>query len=186
MVLNLYSIACWAMDYTDGKMETYTDFRREAEKIADAHGIDHSLLPKDSYAEDGHWVSVQGMRCLYFYGERGEETVTYCDNFESLLYQTFKDLTGNEAFDFAVKNRIKGKDYNRIRIPRHVESMMTISVEWGNRLQTEYNELLQENPFDDILTQRLELMSELFDQGMSLEEISALAEKEFPYPETDE
>lgn len=163
-------------------METYADFRREAEKIADAHGIDHSLLPKDSYVEEGHWVSVEGMRCLYFYGERGTENVTYCDNFASLLYQTFKDLTGNEAFRFSVDNRIKGKDYNRIRIPRHVAAMKAIDPKWGERLQAEYDEALQSYPYDDIGAKRAELFYELFEQGLSEEEINAHIEREFPYP----
>lgn len=85
--------------------------------------------------------------------ERGHETSRRnTHSIDELLYWIFKSAAYVRAWSYELQNRIENTDSRRIVFPKALEEIGKISSDWRDRLHSEQQKVLDENPFFDRLS----------------------------------
>lgn len=97
-------------------------------------------------------IESDGTAFAYVITERGEEyernTTTHEDD---ILYWLARDLTRAMATQFESAHRKPNVDSRRMFFQKHLELLGTIDHGWQNRLQAEYEIVLEKHPFRDTI-----------------------------------
>ena len=83
--------------------------------------------------------------------ERGSEyrrRETY--SLDELLYWIFADQTFWQAVDYELEHRHRKNDVRMIIFPKQIELLEKLSPKWAKRCEREQQEILRENPFNDV------------------------------------
>ena len=104
-----------------------------------------------------------GMSGKYvFFNDKGYYLDTVGDRggfYEQKYFKTFEELSFDLCWDFcsvistkyASKNRVRGQDWRRIMFAKRVQLLAKVDEQFGRAGQEKINEILQGNPYDDVL-----------------------------------
>ncbi len=95
-------------------------------------------------------IESDGIQFAYVTTERGDEYERkYTTNEDDILYWLVCELTGKMASRFELTHRILNQDSRRMLFEKHIELLGRVHPEWRNRLQSEYQAILAQHPFQD-------------------------------------
>jgi hypothetical protein len=95
-------------------------------------------------------VEIIGDKYHYVVCERGSELERKSTTDEDeLLYWLISDEVHEVAGNFALKHRIKGQDFRRLRFAKEIKLMKKISAEWAGRKADDIQKILAVAPYDD-------------------------------------
>jgi len=148
---------------------TITELQATIQSLAQKIEAPATTLPAFSSVDNHPYVEIDGSGQLYFmFKERGEEKERkVTSDPDTLLYWVFSSITFSMALDHSRKNKIKGQDNRRISFKKQIELLTTLNNAWGATRQTEQQEILRTNPFDDFAEKRASFTAALREQGIA-------------------
>ena len=117
----------------------------------------------------------------YVISERGNEYERkLTSDLNDLLYWIFASVTFSMACDYELKNRIEDKDCRRIMFQKQEQLLGLLNKDWEEKEKKEHQNILNNNPFDDLAGLRATYCGELRTKGLSESEIDKLAYEKYP------
>lgn len=68
---------------------------------------------------------------------------------EEVLWIILNEILFQVALDYAIQNRIPGKDFRRKLFEKEIELFSKFGVNFGRRKDEEINEILKRRPYND-------------------------------------
>jgi len=100
-------------------------------------------------------IESDGNVFAYVVTERGEEYERKTTiNDDDVLYWLVSDLTREMASKFELAHRNPNADSRRMLFQKHMELLGTVDQGWQTRKQTEYETVLEQNPFRDTMDEQ--------------------------------
>ena len=87
----------------------------------------------------------------YVNWERGiEHERRTTEELDELLYWLMADITHNMASDYELNHRVPKQDFRRLLFETQLNLLKKINADFHNRMEEEINEILINNPYQDI------------------------------------
>ena len=87
----------------------------------------------------------------YIVMERGQEQEHHSsEDLEEILYYVFETITSSLAEKYAMKNRVKGKDFRRLFFEKQLELLGIIDKGYQKKLEEELILVLERAPYKDL------------------------------------
>jgi hypothetical protein len=141
-------------------MKSLAEIENDVLQLAVQIGAYATILPTYGKTTDGArpHIEVDSRGYHYVVVERGEELRrTTTREYDDLLYNIFVDVTFNLASNYELANRIEDQDCRRIGFDHQIKLLSIISVNWAARESKEHDTILQQHPFDDAGSLRVQL-----------------------------
>jgi hypothetical protein len=168
---------------------TLQEVRRRVTDLADRIGVSGNDLPTFGYSEDfgRPHLEVNERGIHYVVVERGSElTRVTSHDAEEILWHVFQSVTFSLACDYELAHRDERKDCRRLIFAHQQQLLEVLSPEWGRRQALYHQATLDEYPFDDDSSARVELSVKLCNSGYSKDEAWQQACERYPLPKGGE
>jgi hypothetical protein len=166
---------------------TLSEIKAKVDQLAERIGASGYVLPTYGRTDDCARPHIEtDSRCYYYViVERGQELERIATNdVDELLYHVFGNITFSLACKFELTHRRENWDCRRLIFKHQVELLSTLSPQWGERKTQEQEKILQQHPYDDDASTRVNLTKEYRDQGYSPEVAWQMACEQYPLPNT--
>ena len=164
--------------------KTVTEIQNIVNQLAEKINAPSYLLPTFSSPVGDATPNIEiDNSGLYNYviSERGNEYERkLTSDLNDLLYWIFASVTFSMACDYELKNRIEEKDCRRIMFEKQEELLGILNKDWKEKEYKEHQNILKNNPFDDLAGLRATFCGELRAKGLSESEIDKLAYEKYP------
>lgn len=111
-------------------------------QIKFCQGTDNSL--------EGTYIFTENDKYQIVFAEKGKiRTHEEFETVEDILWKVLDIILFEIAMDYAIKNRVKGKDFRRLFFAKEIELYKKFGKYFKNKKIIEINEILKENPFND-------------------------------------
>ena len=121
----------------------------------------HKVFPNEQL---NNYVSINNMNnntiIVYFkdnqyfvkhFGIRqSENSILSFDNYNEFLWNILNNIIISKSISYATMNRIKGQDFRRQLFKKQIELMANYSEEFKTKKINEIEEILANNPYNDV------------------------------------
>lgn len=134
-------------------MINYKDLTKDYIKISKRWGVERDGFPlstrPDNHGQE-HIEISDGNTASLVTTERGKVTKERkTTSKDEVLYWVFADEAYGKGWGYSMKNRVKGEDFRRAAFKHALAEISKLRDEWAERFETEIEEILRANPFDD-------------------------------------
>jgi Immunity protein 63 len=169
-------------------MTTLHEIEKLVRALAARIDAPEGVLPTFGHTEDGArpHVEVDSRGFHYVVVERGQEqSRSTTPEQDELLRLIFDTITFDLACSFEARNRVGARDTRRLLFSKQVELLAKLSPSWAARKVDDHIEILREHPFDDWVSERLDLFAQLKRGGrISPADAWQKACEKFPEPQS--
>ncbi|MEM7552119.1 MAG: Imm63 family immunity protein [Bacteroidota bacterium] len=164
---------------------TLYEIENKVRSLATAINANRGLLPTYGYSMDfAHpHIETDHRGLHYVIVERGNESSRKTTNdIDELLFWIFESITFSISTEFELKHRDESRDCRRIIFSKQEELLDKINPKWKQRALKKHQEVLKQNPFDDLAGLRVTYSGKLRTNGFSELEIKRLVLEKYPDP----
>ena len=99
---------------------------------------------------EGIYIYMQNDMYHYVITEKGKVCIhRQINTEEEVLWIILNEILFQVALDYAIQNRIPGKDFRRKLFEKEIELFSKFGVNFGRRKDEEINEILKRRPYND-------------------------------------
>lgn len=168
------------------------ELKRIEKKIKDCltqAGLEISPIIFFGYENDGvndqvKYVIYENSRWSLVYYERGRSKfLITSDDMNDVVFRILLDSAKVAANKYC--DRKNDVDIRRCQFKKTIEILQRVEVKWVERARNDFVDILKRHPYDDDVSQRLDLLRSLKLKGLTHEEAMKLSEEKYPKPKPE-
>jgi len=99
---------------------------------------------------EGIYIFTQNDKYHYVYTEKGKiRTHKELENEDEILWNVLEAVIFDVAMDYAIKNKVQGKDFRRLLFTKEIELYSKFGDDFEKRKIKEINNILEKNHYCD-------------------------------------
>lgn len=158
-------------------------FENEVKRLAKIINVPEESLPIFENGQGCARFRIEVESNVYHYvilGREQELERRSTSNPDELKYWIFEKITFGMALNYEMKNRIEGQDCRRLIWQTQLELLEKLDSFWKVKKESEVQEILAVNPYDDKSSIRASLSKELRYKGHPSKKAWKLAYEKYP------
>ena len=133
-------------------MLSYDEIKNTINELLKRAGLSVDVFPvvPGPISAEGYYYEILGSIYVYAYTERNEHIILgRTREINEFYYFILRDIVKYKATRYEVENRIPGRDPRRIWMKKAEEWMERIDPVFGEKLKTEFAEIIKKYPLED-------------------------------------